>query len=69
MIQPRKVRASSMSATYNAGVFCTATDAEAIQQAREQYRDSTLGRSMKDVGAFHFYVAGRGAEAYADGES
>ena len=54
-----------MSATYNAGVFCTETDAEAIEQARESYRACQMGRTMKDVGAFHFYVAGRGADAYA----
>jgi hypothetical protein len=69
MMQPRKVRASNMSATYDAGVFCTETDAEAVAQAREKYRDSSLGRALKDTGAFHFYVAGRGAEAYARSES
>lgn len=61
---PRLVRASNMSATYTAGVFCTETDSEAIEQARERYRDSSLGRQLKDVGAFRFYVAGRGRDAY-----
>jgi hypothetical protein len=55
--------ASSMTATYRAGVFCTATDAEAVQQARERYADSGLGRLLKDVGAWRFYVAARGAAA------
>lgn len=65
---PRKVRASSMSATYNAGVYCTESDAEAIEQAREHYADSPLGRALRDAGAFRFYVAGRGAAAYASEE-
>lgn len=64
-VTPRLVKASNMSATYNAGIYCTATDAEAIEQARENYRSSSLGRQLKDVGAFRFYVAGRGADAYA----
>jgi hypothetical protein len=64
MKTPRLVKASSMSATYSAGVYCTDSDAEAIEQARENYRDSSLGRSLKDVGAFRFYVAGRGRDAY-----
>lgn len=59
--------ASSMSATYSAGMFCTETDAEAIEQARNAYRDSSLGRTLHDVGAFRFYVAGRGADAYREG--
>lgn len=53
-----------MSATYNAGIYCTDSDGEAVEQAREKYADSPLGRSMKDVGAFRFYVAARGKEAY-----
>lgn len=53
----RLVKASSMSATYTAGAFYTETDAEAIAQAREQYAASPLGRQLRDVGAFRFYVA------------
>lgn len=53
-----------MSATYNAGVFCTDSDQEAIEQAREKYSTSSLGRQLKDIGAFRFYVAGRGRDAY-----
>jgi hypothetical protein len=63
---PRLVKASSLSATYAAGIYVTASDAEAVELARDAYRDSQLGRTMKDVGAFRFYVAGRGKEAYAD---
>lgn len=63
---PRKVRAANMSATYTAGVFCTETDADAIRQAREQYATSPLGRQLRDVGAFRFFITGRGAEAYAN---
>lgn len=66
MTQPRKVKASNLYATYNAGVYCTETDAEALDQARNNYRDSSLGRTLRDVGAFNFYIAGRGAEAYAE---
>lgn len=61
---PRLVKASSLSATYTAGIYYTASDEEAISQARDHYADSALGRQMKDVGAFRFYVAGRGADAY-----
>lgn len=68
-MQPRLVKASNFSATYNAGIYCTETDAEAIKQARDKYRDSNMGRTMNDVGAFNFYVAGRGADAYAAVES
>ena len=67
-IMPRLVKASSMSATYSAGVFCTATDGEAIEQAREAYQNSGLGRSLKDVGAFRFYIAGRGKDAYGSND-
>lgn len=67
-VEPRLVKASSMSATYSAGVFCTESDAEAIEQAREEYMNSALGRQMRDVGAFRFYVAGRGRDAYASQE-
>ena len=62
---PRLVKASSMSATYSAGIYCTESDAEAIEQAREHYADSPMGRQFKDVGAFRFYVAGRGKDAYS----
>jgi hypothetical protein len=65
-ITARKVKASSLSATYTAGVYHTESDAEAIEQARNAYRDSALGRSLRDAGAFRFYVAGRGADAYSE---
>jgi hypothetical protein len=55
-----------MSATYNAGIFCTYSDAEAVEQARERYATSPLGRQLRDVGAFRFYVVGRGAGAYSN---
>lgn len=61
---PRLVKASNMSATYTAGVFCTESDADAIQAARDSYATSPLGRQLKDLGAFRFYIAGRGADAY-----
>jgi hypothetical protein len=62
---PRKVRCSSMTATYDAGIFCTDNDAAAVEQAREKYAESSLGRALRDVGAFRFYVVARGAECYA----
>jgi len=66
---PRLVKASSLTATYNAGIHCTETDSEAIELAREQYRNSPLGRQLRDVGAFRFYVAARGRDAYEAAES
>lgn len=51
-----KVRAASMSATYNAGRFTADSAAEACRMAREDYAKSLLGRSLKDVGAFHFFT-------------
>jgi hypothetical protein len=51
-----KVRASSMSATYNAGRFVAESAEEACRMAREEYAKSPLGRQMKDAGAFRFYT-------------
>ncbi len=51
-----KVMASSMSATYTSGKFVAETADEAIQLAKENYRNGSLGKSLKDVGAFRFYV-------------
>lgn len=58
----RRVKASNFHGTYNAGVFDTDSDAEAIDQAREEYGRSGLGRTLKDAGAFRFYVVARGAD-------
>lgn len=51
-----KVMASSMRATYSAGTFCAKSAADAIEMARENYRNSSLGRQLKDVGSFRFYT-------------
>ena len=51
-----KVMASSMIATYNAGTFTAKSAADAIEMAREKYRNSPLGRQLKDVGSFNFYT-------------
>jgi hypothetical protein len=51
-----KVSASSPWGTYTAGVFEAESPADAVEMARESYRRSTLGRELKDVGAFRFYV-------------
>lgn len=55
-MKPYKVMASSMTATYTAGTFCADSAAEACEQARNNYRDSQLGRTLKDAGAFRFYT-------------
>lgn len=62
----RRVKAANFHGTYNAGVFDTDTDAEAIEQARESYQRSGLGRTLKDAGAFRFFVSDRGADVDAD---
>jgi len=54
-----KVMASSMTATYSAGRFFASSPREACQKAHDHYRDSQLGRMLKDVGAFRFYVVDR----------
>lgn len=51
-----RVKASSMVATYTAGTFVADSPAEACEMARDHYRDSDLGRTLKDVGAFRFYA-------------
>ena len=51
-----KVAASSMTGTYSAGTFAAESKAEAIEKARKNYRNSGIGRSLNDVGAFRFYV-------------
>jgi hypothetical protein len=55
----RKVMAANFHGTYNAGTYETESDTEAIELARERYRSSSLGRGLKDVGAFRFWVAER----------
>jgi hypothetical protein len=56
MAQEYKVMASSLTATYTAGRFVANSSAEAIEMARESYRNSDLGRRLNDVRAFRFYV-------------
>ncbi len=51
-----KVMASSMTATYSAGIFTAKSAADAIEMARENYQNSSLGRQLKDVGSFRFYT-------------
>jgi hypothetical protein len=51
-----KVRASSMTGTYNAGRYIADTAAEACELARQDYARSDMGRTMKDARAFHFYT-------------
>lgn len=56
MAQEYKVMASNMAATYAAGRFIADSATDACEQARISYRDSPLGRSLKDAGAFRFYT-------------
>ena len=51
-----KVMASSMTATYSAGKFMAKSAHDAIEMARENYRCSQLGQTLKDVGSFRFYT-------------
>lgn len=51
-----KVRASSFSASYNAGRFIAESPEAACELAKQEYMRSALGRQLKDVGAFRFYV-------------
>jgi hypothetical protein len=51
-----RVKASSMTATYTAGVYAANSPQEACEQAQEEYRRSDLGRTLRDVGAFRFYA-------------
>lgn len=55
----RKVRASSMTATYDAGSFVSDTDQEACELARERYANSPLGRQLKDAWGYRYYVTDR----------
>ena len=51
-----RIGASNFYGTYDAGTYVADSAAEAIEMAKADYRESTAGRTMKDVGAFHFYV-------------
>ena len=51
-----KVMCSSMTATYSAGRFVASSANEACEMARDEYSNSSLGRTLKDAGAFRFYT-------------
>jgi len=51
------VKCSNFYATYSAGKYQAESEQEAIEKARREYADSSLGRMLKDVGAFSFWVA------------
>jgi hypothetical protein len=51
-----KIGASNFHGTYDAGSFVAESKEEAIDKARNSYRNSSTGRSLNDVGAFRFYV-------------
>ncbi len=50
-----KIMASNMHATYRAGEYVAESAAAAIEQAREEYRNSQANRELRDVGSFEFY--------------
>lgn len=56
MAKEYKVMANSMAATYRAGRHIADNKAEACKKARMEYAKSPVGRAIKDVGAFRFYV-------------
>jgi len=58
------VKANSFSGVYNAGRYVADSPEEAKRKAAEDYRSSPLGRTQKDVGAFHFFIT---AEERIDG--
>ena len=51
-----RVMCSNMFATYSAGRFIASSAEEACQMARESYHNSSVGHTLKDVGAFRFYT-------------
>jgi len=51
-----KVMCSNFHGTYRAGSFVASSKAEAIEKAKDNYRRSDMGRVMKDVGSFRFWV-------------
>lgn len=51
------VKASSLHATYTAGRFCATSPEEATDMAQTAYCNSSLGRALKDTGAFRFWVS------------
>jgi hypothetical protein len=50
-----KVMASHFGGTYNAGRYVANSKQDAINQARDNYRNSSLGRTLKDCNSFTFY--------------
>lgn len=50
------VMASNLTATYSAGRFEAESGHEARELARKDYARSNLGRTLKDAGAFRFWV-------------
>jgi hypothetical protein len=51
-----RIGASNLWGTYTVGKYQAESAAEAILQAQRDYANSSLGRELKDVGAFRFYV-------------
>lgn len=68
MFKEYRVKASHIGGTYNAGKFIAETPQEACEMAREKYRRSDLGRTLKDVNSFHFYVVDKFDYEYEETE-
>lgn len=60
------VKASNLHATYTAGRFVADSPQDAIEQARDEYRRSPLGRSLNDIGGFRFWIS---TEEHRENES
>lgn len=59
MSREYKVRASNLTATYNAGRFVADSPEQACEMARDDYAQSPLGRQMKDARAFKFFTVSK----------
>lgn len=55
------VMASNASAVYQAGRYVARSPSEAIDMAREAYRNSNIGRKLNDTASFRFWVASEGS--------
>lgn len=50
------VKANSFSGVYNAGRYVAGSPEGAKQKAKEEYMNSPMGRQLKDVGRFSFFI-------------
>lgn len=50
------VGAANFHATYTAGRFIANSPQEAIEKAKEDYKKSGIGRALKDISSFRFFI-------------